>query len=665
MNPVRLVGVRYPFLSILMFLLVSLSAFAQTDRWAALGPDGGDARSFAVVPGNPEHLYLGGTDSWVYESLNGGQTWRRLSHIGAASELNQNFIVDNLIVDSSNPERLFAGVWRVDQPDGGLFLSEDAGKSWHSVTGLRGQSVRSLVQSASNPEILVAGTLQGIFRSIDGGAEWQQISPVGSRELHEVESLAVDPKDPDVIYAGTWHLPWKTSNGGKTWHNIKHGVIDDSDVFSIIIDPMHPHTVYASACSGIYKSENGGELFHKVQGIPSTARRTRVLMQDRHDREIVYAGTTEGLYRTRDGGHVWQPLTGSDVIINDIYLDPSHRGRILLATDRGGVLSSDDGGETFRGSNAGFSARKVGALLVAKHAGDEIFAGIVNDKSYGGVYVSVDHGTNWRQFARGLDGRDVFALAEAKDGLILAGTSHGIFLLSGDRSDGDAVWKMQSDIVNHGTKIVTISVNGRPVNRLEKITLPARELSSHVSALDVSGDTWLAATEEGLFTSADHGASWQGGIGLAAEVYASVAVVPGWMVAARRQGAIYSRDQGVTWDPMRLPSRIKNIHAILFTPKGDLWVGAGDGIYVTRDKGQSWFWLEKVPVLYVDDLSLDPATGKILAGSRRDERIFEIDQDTFAYTTLQTGFPLYRVRSAHGQLLAATLQDGVIAASAP
>ena len=113
-----------------------------------------------------------------------------------------------------------------------------------------------------------------------------------------MESLAVDPANPDIIYAGTWHLPWKTTDGGKAWHNIKKGVIDDSDVFSIIVDPAHSHIVYASACSGIYKSENAGELFHKIQGIPATARRTRVLKQDSLHPEVVYAGTTEGLYKT-------------------------------------------------------------------------------------------------------------------------------------------------------------------------------------------------------------------------------------------------------------------------------------------------------------------------------------------------------------------------------
>ena len=40
--------------------------------WSIVGPAGGDARAFAAVPGQPDHLYLGTTNSWVYESSDGG-----------------------------------------------------------------------------------------------------------------------------------------------------------------------------------------------------------------------------------------------------------------------------------------------------------------------------------------------------------------------------------------------------------------------------------------------------------------------------------------------------------------------------------------------------------------------------------------------------------------
>lgn len=650
---------------LLLFSALSLFSHAQLQPslWRTIGPDGGDARTFASDPANPEHLYLGGTSSWVYESQDGGASWHRLSHIAFNPRSMDNYIVDHIIVDPEIPRHLYAAVWRDDQPDGGFFLSEDSGHSWRSIPDMDGQSIRSLAQSSADPRILVAGTLQGIFRSQDRGLHWQQISPVGSREIHEVESLAIDPRDPDVIYAGTWHLPWKTDDGGKSWKNIKRGVIDDSDVFSIIIDPHQARTVYISACSGIYKSETGGDLFHKVQGIPSTARRTRVLRQDPHNRAVVYAGTTEGLYRTEDAGRTWHLLTGSDLIINDIYLDSSKRGRLLLATDRGGVLASDDDGHSFAPSNEGFSSRKVGSLLVTRTAHPEMLAGIVNDKLHGGVYATADQGASWHQIADGLDGRDVFALSQSQDGAVLAGTSHGIFRLVA-QPDGTRRWQMQSDIVNRGSRIVSTRVNGRVVDRMQQFTLPPRELSARVAALDASTDTWLAATDEGLFTSIDEGKSWQGGIGYGAEAYESVAATSDWMVAVRREGAVFSTDHGQHWDPMPLPSRIRTIHAVMIAPNGDLWLGAADGVYVSRDHGKSWFWLDRLPFHFMDDLSMDPATGKVLAGSRLDTRLLVIDEKTFLHTSIDTGYPLYRVRAMGSEWFAATMQNGVIAHSA-
>ena len=648
------------FLSLLIISAVTVTLPAQSSRWRTVGPDGGDARAFVAEPGHPEHLYLGGITSWVYESKDGGATWHRLSRITANPRSLDNYIVDHLIVDPENSQRIYAAVWRVDQPDGGFFISEDGGHSWREIAALAGQSIRSLAQSEADPRVLVAGTLQGIFRSDDRGEHWRQISPMGSREIHEVESLAIDPRDPDVVYAGTWHLPWKTSDGGKSWKNIKRGVIDDSDVFSIIIDPKEARTVYISACSGIYKSETSGELFHKVQGIPSTARRTRVLRQDPHNRAVVYAGTTEGLYRTTDAGHTWHLLTGSDVIINDVYLDPSRKGRILLATDRGGVLASNDDGRSFAASNAGFSSRKVGALLVTQGARPELMAGIVNDKQHGGVFVSDDAGASWQQISEGLEDRDVFALVQSKEGTVLAGTSHGIFMLV-TQPDGGRRWQIASDIVNHGTRFVTTRVNGQRIDHMEEFTLPARELSGRVTALDAHTDTWLAATDDGLYTSVDHGKSWQGGIGYGAEAYESVAVGQGWMMAVRREGAVFSTDAGQHWDPMALPARIRTIHVAMLAPNGDLWIGAGDGVYVSRNRGKNWFWLDRLPFHFMDDLIMDASTGKVLAGSRLDTRMLVIDEQTFAHTVIDTGYPLYRVRAMHGKWFAATMQNGVIA----
>jgi photosystem II stability/assembly factor-like uncharacterized protein len=453
---------------LVVFFAVSGPRLAAQTTWRPIGPAGGDARAFAAVPGESNHLYMGTTNSWIYESTDRGANWHRLSKLDASDEL----ILDHIIVDPVNPATVYVAAWTVDHPDGGLWISHDGARSWRAIAGLRGQSVRTFTQAPSDRRMFFAGTLEGVFRSTDAGETWTQISPQGSREIHEVESLAIDPVDSNIVYVGTWHLPWKTTDGGKTWHNIKQGLIDDSDVFSIIIDPAQPRTIFLSACSGIYKSENAAELFHKIQGIPSTARRTRVLKQDPVNSQVVYAGTTEGLYKTIDGGKNFERMTGPDVIVNDVFVDPRDPNHVLLATDRSGVLYSKDASASFVTANEGFSGRKVEALLVDNGNPARILAGVLNDKTYGGVFISTNSGVAWNHTGEGLEGRDVYALAQAPDGTILAGTNHGIFALAA------------------GTASAPIHPNGNASS--EKATLAARGSRSpgtpihHPNEVDIS-----------------------------------------------------------------------------------------------------------------------------------------------------------------------------------
>ncbi|HEY3628085.1 MAG TPA: transcriptional regulator [Terracidiphilus sp.] len=618
--------------------------------WTAVGPDGGDARSLEAAAGDPNHLYMGTTNSWIYESTDEGATWHRLARLDKVDDL----VIDDIVADPRDPSLIYAAAWKFDKPDGGLWISHDGGKTWNSNPGLQGQSIRAFTQAPSDPGILFAGTLHGVFRSTDAAASWQLISPAGNKEFHEVESLAVDPTNPDIVYAGTWHLPWRTTDGGKNWQNIKQGVIDDSDVFSIIVDPVKPGTVYASACSGIYKSLNGGLLFRKIQGIPATARRTRVLRQDPVHRDTVYAGTTEGLYKTTDAGKTFQRMTGPDVIINDVFVDPRNPERVLLATDRSGVLSSNDAAVSFNDSNHGFSARKVEALLVDAEKPSLVYAGVVNDKSYGGVFVSNDGGSQWKQIAGGLDGRDVFDLAQSPDGAVLAGTNTGIFALDGD------TWKPKNTIANTIGKPVPQVVRGKHVIIEKKVKVPPRELGTRVYGLDLSGDAWLASTAGGLYTSKDKGDTWQGGPTVGAVDYLSVAAHGSSMVAARPTGVVLSNDAGQTWWPMGVPTALTRIHRVAFSKDGTIWVGAREGVYFTHDKGKTWMWVHRLPLSGVDDLYYDARQDKILVCSRGSDLVYSIDAASLEWKWLRTGFPVVLVRSAGNHLMAASVDGGVL-----
>jgi photosystem II stability/assembly factor-like uncharacterized protein len=185
------------------------NTFAQT--WTSLGPLGGDVRSLAADPSRPNVLYLGTVDGYIFSSQDAGEHWQSLGLIGPA-----NGVITAIIVDPVNSRTLFASLW-TREPNGeggGVFVSLDYGVTWQAL-GLAGHAIRALVQSESDSNVLIAGALDGVFRSNDLGRNWEQITPAGDSELRNFDSLAIDPRDPGIIYAGTFHLPWKTVDGGK------------------------------------------------------------------------------------------------------------------------------------------------------------------------------------------------------------------------------------------------------------------------------------------------------------------------------------------------------------------------------------------------------------------------------------------------------------------
>jgi photosystem II stability/assembly factor-like uncharacterized protein len=373
---------------------------------------------------------------------------------------------------------------------------------------------------------------------------------------------------------------------------------------------------------------------------------------------VVYAGTTEGLYKTVNGGKSFARMTGPEVIVNDVFIDPLKTDHVLLATDRGGVLLSKDGAATFASANNGFSGRKVEALLVDRDNPARLYAGVVNDKSLGGVFVSTDSGAHWEQISDGLDERDVFSLAQSPEGTILAGTNHGIFALATDKSGSH--WKPLNTIQNTLVKTATETHYGKRVNVEKQVKETVHELTSRVRELDLSGDAWLAATTGGLFTSKDKGASWQGGPVMGKVNYLSAAAHGALLAAAEQDSVVLSRDAGQSWMPMGVPAVLTRIHCVVFSSDGTVWIGAREGVYFSHDLGKTWMWVDRFPLTDVDDLYYDAQLDKVLASSRASDQIYVIDPKTLDWKFAQTGYRIALVRAAAGRLLAASLYDGVI-----
>ncbi len=641
-----------------LFTTISIVTICCAGSWAAqwsvLGPEGGDVRSLSYDPQNPDHIFLGTSSGMIFASHDGDSTGCALPTWAGS-----DYVLDHIVIDPKDSNRMYVAAWSVEnQQAGDLFRSNDGGKSWELLPGMRGKSIRALAVAPSDSNVLVAGTLEGVFRSKDSGNTWERMSPAAQSEIKNVESIAVDPKDPNVVYAGTWHLAWKTPDGGANWEHINKGMIEDSDVFSIIVDSSNPSVVFASACSGIYRSATSGELFQKLQGIPFTARRTRVLKQDPTDPNVVYAGTTEGLWRTADSGKTWKRMTTSEVVVNDVLVDPRNPKRVLLATDRGGVLASNDGAVTFVASNRGYSHRYVTAILTDRQDPNTVLVSVVNDREWGGVFVSHDGGDHWQQKSSGLDGRDVFSLQQGENGELLAGTNRGIFLLSRNSSQ----WQPVNTIVNEKTTFRTVRKGKKKTSVAVKHAVRS-VLSARVSDLEVTPARWYAATSGGLYTSVNQGKSWSGGPVLGKQDLVSVQASGNLVVAATRMQVMISNDAGDTWKQVSVAPYVNSIRGVTLASNGQILVAAREGAFRSSDAGATWeHMVNGLPDKNISSVIYDQAGNRLLATSTATGVVFESrDAGVTWHRGADAGYPLRRVSIAHGRFLAATQFEGVIA----
>jgi photosystem II stability/assembly factor-like uncharacterized protein len=638
----------------LAFITAPIS-FAQT--WQPMGPPGGDVRTLASDPSDRTRIFLGTADGHIFGSVDSGGHWALLGRAGTRLDS----VVTAIVVDPRAPQKMWAATWTQDPRAGGdAYRSNDGGRTWSSV-GLKGHAVRALAIAPSDPNVLVAGAVDGVFRSADSGNSWQRISPEGHEELRNFDSIAIDPGDARIIYAGTYHLPWKTMDSGEHWSPIHEGMIDDSDVMSILVDRNHPRRVFASACSGIYLSEDGAGLWRKIQGIPYSARRTQEILQDPDHPATVYAATTEGLWVTLNGGSGWKRLTPGDWVINSVALLP---GRLLIGTEKLGVLVSEDGGAHYRVANDGFFHRQIVALALDRQQQGRVLAVLANAPET--LLATEDGGTTWTPLGRGLNMQGVRKLYAAPGGWWAALERGGLVRYESAKSAWVSAGRLDAATA---TMIALTGSSKQPRKTVPRTT--GNNFSELVNDMAFCHTSWLAATEHGLMISTDRGETW--GIiplgPLPTIPVRSIRVSPDgknlWVVSLR--GLVFSHDGGKSW----------NWHDLPETAGAALWLDAStdgleetlvadteNGLYISRDAGKTWKLAGAgIPQAPVQDIAIAGET--FLASMRAGGLYLSRDRgrswNRVAGMLAEGFFPVVTTEESAAILFAASSTEGLFA----
>jgi photosystem II stability/assembly factor-like uncharacterized protein len=635
----------------------------------------------AADPTHPDRIFLGTADGHIFGSVDSGEHWSLLGRASARFDA----VITAIVVDPRDSNVLFASSWtRDDVAGGGVFRSADGGQTW-SNAGLAGQAVRVLVMAPSDPDILVAGTLDGVFRSLDASKSWQRISPEHHAELRNFDALAIDPRDSQIVYAGTFHLPWKTTDGGRTWNPIHEGMIDDSDVMSILIDSADSRRVYASACSGIYRSDDSAAQWRKIQGIPYTARRTYAITQDSAQPEKVYAATSEGLWKTANGGMTWSRTTPASWVVNAVVTAGGHSNRVLIGTEKFGVLSSEDGGEHFQDANAGFNHRQILALTPDPNHAGRLLA--VLPHALEPILLTEDDGETWSAPGPGLRADQPLRVYVAPDDTWWASLSGGGLM----RFDSATKRWIQAGTISRGPAGVRAGRSRRSggvdaggqndvpttVRRhagAARSSVKTQAFMDIVAEMAFSSKEWYAATNRGLLVSRDSGATWTrrpvGGL-VTVSVQSVRVTANGLRIRiASQRGLIFSDDGGKSWTWHDPPPNSAGVLVLDTNPNDEntLIAMCSDGLYISRDAGRTWHHAASgLPSTAVQDFS---ANGSRFVTAMRTGGLYVSADSGDTWDRLHgaagdTIFAAVSLSNTRGQVIAASATDGIYRVELP
>lgn len=560
--------------------------------------------------------YAPSKDRGIYRTLDGGKTWKNLMFI------NETTGASSLSMDMNNPRILYAAFWQHQRypwymesggEKSGLYKSINGGDTWEKMTeglpevmGKAGISVSKANSERVFAVIEAEGEKGGVYRSDDSGKTWKQTSKDRvniARSWYYMEIFA-DPQNENTVYVLNAPV-MKSIDGGKTFSNIP---VPHGDNHHLWINPTDNQNLINSNDGGANISFNGGKSWSTQQNQP-TAQFYRVIT-DNLVPYNVYGGQQDNstvaiASRTNDGGIDWKDwyaVAGGESAF--LAFDPDNPSTIYGGTYQGNISKWNKAsneqkslkqypelGLSIAPKDSKYRYNWNAPIISSPHDRNTIYhAGNV-------VFKTTDGGINWQtvspdltknetdkhgagggpftnEAAGGENFNTITALVESQheEGVLYAGTDDGLLQIT---KNGGSSWQniTPKNIPDGIINSIDISEHDPATAYVVIMRYKSMDLASHIFKTEDYGTTW---------TKIIKGLDDPNGF---ARVVRADKKTKGLLYAGTEVGLYISTDDGANWQPLKL-----NLPVV---PINDLVIQDNDLVAATSGRG---FWI-------LDDLS--------------------------------------------------------------
>ncbi len=346
-------------------------------RWRCIGPHrGGRVVAVAGDPVDSNVFYFGACAGGVWKTTDGGTYWQNVS-----DGFFNTAAVGAIAVADSDPNVIYAGTGesciRIDVSHGdGVYRSTDAGDTWKHLGLDDTRHIARIRVHPRDPDLVYVAALghafgpneeRGVFRSRDGGENWEKVLYVGDKA--GTVDLSLDATNPRVLYASMWETRrtfwdmssggpdsgiYKSTDGGDTWtalhdnQGMPQGLMGR---IGIAASPAKPGRVWAlieAEEGGLFLSDDGGSTWERLSDSADIRGRPWYyshIFADPQDAETVWSLSFQ-VWKSTDGGRTFTQVTTPHGDNHDLWIDPRNTQRMVEGND-GGACVSYNGGATW------------------------------------------------------------------------------------------------------------------------------------------------------------------------------------------------------------------------------------------------------------------------------------------------------------------------------